>query len=79
LLRGVTCRGSGAVGRAARRSDPRTGGVYINFMGGEGGEHVRAAYGDTKYQRLAALKARFDPDNILRVNQNITPVGQRNS
>jgi FAD/FMN-containing dehydrogenase len=56
-----------------------TGGVYVNFMGDEGSERVRAAYGDTKYQRLAALKARFDPDNILRVNQNITPVGQRNS
>ncbi len=53
--------------------------VYINFIGNEGSERVRAAYGDTKYQRLAALKAKFDPDNILRVNLNIKPVDQRNA
>jgi hypothetical protein len=48
-------------------------------MGGEGSERVRAAYGDTKYQRLAALKTKFDPEDILRVNQNITPVDQPNA
>ena len=56
-----------------------TGGVYINFMGDEGSERVRAAYGATKYQRLATLKAKFDPDNILRVNQNIKPVDRPNA
>jgi FAD/FMN-containing dehydrogenase len=50
-----------------------TGGVYVNFMGEEGIERVRAAYGQAKYQRLAALKTKYDPDNVLRVNQNIKP------
>ena len=50
-----------------------TGGVYVNFMGEEGSERVRDAYGETKYRRLAAIKARYDPDNVLKVNQNIKP------
>ena len=51
-----------------------TGGVYVNFMGEEGSERVRAAYGQEKYRRLAAVKALYDPHNVLRVNQNIKPV-----
>ena len=50
-----------------------TGGVYVNFLGDEGGARVRAAYGEGKFDRLRRLKGRFDPGNLFRVNQNIPP------
>jgi len=48
------------------------GGAYVNFMMDEGQERVQATYG-ANYARLAALKRRFDPANVLHVNQNIRP------
>jgi hypothetical protein len=48
------------------------GGGYVNFMMAEGQERVKATYGN-HYQRLAAIKAAYDPDNLFRVNQNIEP------
>jgi len=49
------------------------GGAYINFMmEGEGEERIRATYRHN-YERLAQVKAKYDPDNFFRVNQNIQP------
>ena len=47
--------------------------VYVNFLMDEGQERVREAYGAEKYDRLKALKRRYDPDNVFRLNQNIPP------
>jgi FAD/FMN-containing dehydrogenase len=47
-------------------------GVYVNYLGDEGEGRVRAAYG-ANYQRLAALKQKYDPANLFRMNQNIAP------
>jgi FAD/FMN-containing dehydrogenase len=47
--------------------------VYVNFLGEEGEERVRQAYGAGKYDRLKALKRKYDPDNLFRLNQNIPP------
>lgn len=49
-----------------------TGGVYVNYMGDEGEARVRAAYG-ANHTRLAKLKAKYDPNNLFRFNQNIRP------
>jgi len=48
------------------------GGAYVNFMMDEGSERVRATYRGN-YDRLAAIKAKYDPENLFRVNQNIKP------
>lgn len=48
------------------------GGAYINFMMEEGNERVQATYG-ANYKRLQEVKAKYDPDNFFRVNQNIKP------
>jgi FAD/FMN-containing dehydrogenase len=49
-----------------------TGDVYVNYLGEEGEERVRAAYGH-HLARLTDLKRRYDPDNVFRNNQNIKP------
>jgi len=48
------------------------GGAYVNFMMEEGDERVKAAYRDN-YERLEAIKRKYDPTNFFRVNQNIQP------
>ena len=50
-----------------------SGGAYVNYLGADSGiDAVRSAYGPA-YQRLVALKDRYDPANVFRLNQNIKP------
>ena len=50
-------------------------GVYVNFLMDEGADRTRQAYGEAKLERLTALKTRYDPTNLFRLNQNIPPAG----
>jgi FAD/FMN-containing dehydrogenase len=50
-----------------------SGGVYVNYLGDEGEDRIRAAYGPEKHARLVALKRQYDPANLFRLNQNINP------
>ncbi len=53
-----------------------SGGVYVNYLGeetDEGSDRIEAAYGPEKNERLVALKNKFDPINLFRLNQNIRP------
>jgi hypothetical protein len=48
-------------------------GVYVNFLDNEGEARIRDAYPGATWDRLAAIKARYDPTNLFRLNQNIPP------
>ena len=63
-----------ALGRGYREDlrEHATGAVYLNFIGDEGGERVRAGYGDS-HERLARIKAEWDPGNVFNGNQNVRP------
>jgi FAD/FMN-containing dehydrogenase len=52
------------------------GGAYINFMMEEGEDRIKATYGNN-YERLVAIKNKYDPQNLFRVNQNIKPTVQK--
>jgi FAD/FMN-containing dehydrogenase len=54
---------------------PYTSGTYVNYLGNEGEDRVRAAYGPDIYDRLVAVKNEYDPTNLFRLNQNIKPTG----
>jgi FAD/FMN-containing dehydrogenase len=51
--------------------EPWHQGVYVNFLGDDEPARVLESYGPAKYERLRALKQRYDPDNFFRINQNI--------
>jgi FAD/FMN-containing dehydrogenase len=48
-------------------------GAYVNFLGDEGAERVRDAYPGRTWERLAAVKREYDPDNLFRLNHNVQP------
>jgi FAD/FMN-containing dehydrogenase len=50
-------------------------GIPLTFSADTGDERVRATYGEEKYARLVALKDKYDPENVFRLNQNIKPSG----
>jgi FAD/FMN-containing dehydrogenase len=49
---------------------------YMNFLDADEGTRVHDAYGDATYERLAEIKAKYDPDNVFHHNQNIRPAGR---
>jgi UDP-N-acetylenolpyruvoylglucosamine reductase len=53
--------------------EPFSTGAYVNFMGDEGPDRVRAAYNPESYSRLVTLKNKYDPANFFSLNQNIKP------
>jgi FAD/FMN-containing dehydrogenase len=55
---------------ALRDGDAR---AYVNFLGDEGQARIRQAYPRSTWERLAAVKARYDPTNLFHRNQNIPP------
>jgi FAD/FMN-containing dehydrogenase len=59
-----------AFGQAVR---PHAHGAYSGFLEDEGEDRVRAAYSPATYTRLAAIKRRYDPENLFRLNPNIQP------
>ena len=48
-------------------------GAYVNFLGDDGERRIRAAYPGGTWDRLREIKARYDPNNLFRLNQNISP------
>jgi Berberine and berberine like len=50
--------------------------AYVGFLGDEGQARVRAAYPGSTWDRLVAIKRRYDPANLFRLNQNIPPATQ---
>lgn len=60
---------------AALRQDDA--GAYVNFLGDEGDARIREAYPGPTWDRLVAIKTRYDPTNLFRLNQNIPPASER--
>ena len=54
-------------------------GAYVNFLGDEGEARIRSAYPGPTWDRLRQIKARYDPTNLFRLNQNIPPAPEGSS
>jgi FAD/FMN-containing dehydrogenase len=61
------------VGDFAAALEQSDHGAYVNFLGNEGAERIRAAYPGKTWDRLVAIKTRYDPANLFHLNQNIPP------
>jgi FAD/FMN-containing dehydrogenase len=72
---GASFGGDAAWARDARASLASYGpdAMYVNFTGEAGEDKVRASYPSATYAKLVALKTRYDPTNVFRLNQNIPP------
>jgi FAD/FMN-containing dehydrogenase len=64
------------VERYYRAMWPYGDGVYVNFLADEGAGRIREAYPAATYERLARIKAQYDPTNFFRLNQNIQPLAK---
>ena len=56
---------------------PRDDGAYVGFLTDDGKARIRSAYPGTTWDRLARIKAQYDPTNLFRLNQNISPASVR--
>jgi hypothetical protein len=52
-------------------------GIYVNAVGADAAQAIKAAYRPETYERLVALKRKYDPTNLFRLNPNIVPTGCR--
>jgi FAD/FMN-containing dehydrogenase len=64
------------VGEFAAALHQDDAGAYVNFLGDEGEGRIRDAYPGPTWDRLVAVKARYDPTNLFRLNQNIPPLNE---
>jgi len=53
-----------------------TPGISLNFTSDQSEDRVKAFFGPKKYERLVALKNKYDPTNLFRLNQNVKPTAQ---
>ena len=60
-----------------KATEPFASGVYVNFLSDEGEARVRQAYSPSVWDRLVAVKTKWDPENVFRINQNIKPSGKQ--
>jgi FAD/FMN-containing dehydrogenase len=65
------------VQRLANALQPHEDGAYVGFLTDDGPARIRSAYPGATWDRLARIKAQYDPGNLFRLNQNITPASLR--